>query len=168
MLAYACGFTNGRLLYYFEGHDNIVIEATSYCMANVVQDFMAQSPPRFLDIERFLREMPYLTAKLHGAKYRFMHQVYASPKYRECGKEFFKGVNIRYHNYAELLSGKLGMPTDFIQGMTYLFVRACVHYALFEDEDYLQLQLNAIRTSLRAFIAMKTGSENWKAGGAHE
>ena len=39
---------------------------------------------------------------------------------------------------------------------------------LFEDEDYLQLQLNAIRTSLRAFIAMKTGSENWKAGGAHE
>ena len=66
------------------------------------------------------------------------------------------------------LSGKLGMPTDFIQGMTYLFVRACVHYALFEDEDYLQLQLNAIRTSLRAFIAMKTGSENWKAGGAHE
>ena len=87
---------------------------------------MAQAPTSFADIERFLREMPYLTAKLHGAKYRFMYQVYASPKYRECGKEFFKGVNIRYHNYAELLSGKLGMPADFIQGMTYLFVRACV------------------------------------------
>lgn len=87
---------------------------------------------------------------------------------QEYNRIFFKGVNIRYHNYAELLSGKLGMPADFIQGMTYLFVRACVHFALFEDEDYLQLQLNAIRTSLRAFIAMKTGSENWKAGGAHE
>lgn len=167
-LAESCGVTNGALLYYFGSKDNLVIEATAHCMAKVENDFMAQAPTSFADIERFLREMPYLTAKLHGAKYRFMYQVYASPKYREYGKEFFKGVNLRYHNYAELLSGKLGMPTDFIQGMTYLFVRACVHYALFEDEDYLQLQLNAIRTSLRAFIAMKTGSENWKAGGAHE
>ena len=163
MLADACGVTNGSLLYYFESYfeskDNLVIEATAHCMAKVENDFMAQAPTSFADIERFLREMPYLTAKLHGAKYRFMYQVYASPKYREYGKEFFKGVNIRYHNYAELLSGKLGMPTDFIQGMTYLFVRACVHFALFEDEDYLQLQLNAIRTSLRAFIATKTGSD---------
>lgn len=167
-LAESCGVTNGALLYYFGSKDNLVIEATAHCMAKVENDFMAQAPTSFADIERFLREMPYLTAKLHGAKYRFMYQVYASPKYREYGKEFFKGVNIRYHNYAELLSGKLGMPADFIQGMTYLFVRACVHYALFEDENYLQLQLNAIRTSLRAFIAMKTGSEDWKAGDARE
>lgn len=167
-LAESCGVTNGALLYYFGNKDNIVIEATAHCMAKVEDDFMAQAPTSFADIERFLREMPYLTAKLHGAKYRFMYQVYASPKYREYGKEFFKGVNIRYHNYAELLSGKLGMPADFIQGMTYMFVRACVHYALFEDEDYLQLQLNAIRTSLWAFIATKTGSEDWKAGDAHE
>ena len=40
---------------------------------------------------------------------------------------------------------------DLVQGMTYLFVRACVHYALFEDEEYLTLQLNAIRAMLRAF-----------------
>ena len=147
MLADACGVANGNLVYYFGTKDNIIIEATAHCMAKVEDDFMSQAPTSFADIERFLREMPYLTA---------------------YGKEFFKGVNIRYHNYAELLSGKLGMPTDFIQGMTYLFVRACVHFALFEDEDYLQLQLNAIRTSLRAFIATKTGSEDWKAGGTHE
>ena len=36
--------------------------------------------------------------------------------------------------------------------MTYIFVRACVHYALFEDEEYLKLQLGAIRTSLRLFL----------------
>ena len=81
-----------------------------------------------------------------------MYQVYASPKYREYGKEFFKGVNVRYHEYAVQLSKKLGMPADFIQGMTYIFVRACVHYALFEDEEYLKLQLGAIRTSLRLFL----------------
>ena len=78
--------------------------------------------------------------------------MYASPKYREYGKEFFSGVKIRYRKYAEQLSEKLGMPADYIKGMIYLFVRACVHYALFEDEEYLQSQLYAIRISLRAFI----------------
>lgn len=152
MLAEACSVTNGSLLYYFGSKDNIIIESTVHCMAKVEDDFMTKAPTSFADIERFLREMPYLTAKLHGAKYRFMYQVYASPKYREHGKAFFKGVNVRYRKYAELLSGKLGMPVDYIQGMIYIFVRACVHYALFEDGDYLNLQLNVIRTSLRLFM----------------
>lgn len=152
MLADACGVTNGALLYYFGSKDDIVIKATAHCMAKVEDDFMAHAPVSFADIERFLQEMPYLTAKLHGPKYRFMYQVYASPRYREQGKKFFSGVNIRYCRYAERLAPKLGLPADFIQGMTYIFVRACVHYALFEDEDYLDLQLKVIRTSLSLFI----------------
>ena len=124
-------------------------------MAKAKDHIIAKAPTSFEDIKRFLNEMPYLTAKLHGKKYRFMYQVYSSPKYREQGKEFFKGVNVRYKEYANELSNKLGIPADYIQGMTYIFVRACVHYALFEDEEYLNLQLNAIRSSLKAYIKEK-------------
>ncbi len=152
ILSQACGVTNAALVYYFGSKDNIIIEATAHGMEKVEDDFMAKAPDSFADIERFLREMPYITAKLHGPKYRFMYQVYASPKYREYGHEFFKGVNIRYQKYAQLLSQKLNMPANYIQGMTYIFVRACVHYALFDDEEYLQLQLDAIRTSLKLFV----------------
>lgn len=152
-LSEACGITNAALVYYFGTKDAIVIEATAHCMAKVEDDFMARAPRSFDDIERFLREMPYITAKLHGAKYRFMYQVYSSPKYREYGKEFFRDVNVRYEEYANQLAGKLGMPAELVQGMTYIFVRACVHYAMFEDETYLNLQLNAIRASLRALMA---------------
>ena len=128
-------------------------------MAKVEDDFMVRAPQSFDDIERFLREMPYVTAELHGAKYRFMYQVYSSPKYIEHGREFFKGVNVRYRRYAEILSGKLGLPVDFIQGMIYIFVRACVHYAMFGDEEYLNLQLQAIRTSL-AMCIKSLGSDS--------
>ena len=151
-LSEACGVTNAALVYYFGSKDNIVIESTALCMAKVEDDFMVRAPQSFDDIERFLREMPYVTAELHGAKYRFMYQVYSSPKYIEHGREFFKGVNIRYHRYAEILSDKLGLPVDFIQGMIYIFVRACVHYAMFGDEEYLNLQLQTIRTSLAICI----------------
>lgn len=124
-------------------------------MAKAKDHIIAKAPTSFEDIKRFLNEIPYLTAKLHGKKYRFMYQVYSSSKYREQGKEFFKGVNVRYKEYANELSNKLGIPADYIQGMTYIFVRACVHYALFEDEEYLNLQLNAIRSSLKAYIKDK-------------
>lgn len=150
-LSQACKITKAGLLYYFGSKDNIVIESTAYCMAKVENDFMAKAPDSFEDIERFLREMPRLTAELHGAKYRFMYQVYASPRYREYGKSFFRGVNIRYREYAEQLSEKLGMPANFIQGMIYIFVRACVHFAMFEDDEYLNFQLDAIRASLSKF-----------------
>ena len=150
MLADACGVTNGTLLYYYGSKDALIIEATAYCMAKVEEDFMAQAPVNFADIDQFLREMPEFTAKHHGAKYRFMYQVYASPKFQEQGKAFFRDVDLRYRHYAQLLSGKLGLPVDLIQGMTYIFVRACVHYAMFGDQTYLHLQINAIRISLRA------------------
>lgn len=153
MLSKACGLTNATLLHYFPSKDAIIIQATAHCMAKVEDDFMARAPRSFEDIERFLREMPAVTARLHGAKYRFMYQVYASPKFREQGKDFFRGVNVRYHQYAVELSGKLGLPAAYVQGMIYIFVRACVHYALFEDEEYLQLQLNAICASLTAYLA---------------
>ena len=158
-LADACNVCNAALTYYFGSKDAIIIESTAYCMAKVEDDFMAQAPRDFADIERFLREMPHRTAALHGAKYRFMYQVYASPKFREHGKEFFKGVNARYAGYAAQLAPKLGLPVDYTLGMIYTFVRACVHYALFEDEDYLTAQLNAIRTSLRAVVAQQREKE---------
>lgn len=113
MLSEACGVTNAALVYYFGTKDNIIVESTAYCMAKVEDDFMERAPKSVDDIERFLTEMPYITAKLHGEKYRFMYQVYASPRYREQGQAFFKGVNVRYRKYAEMLSGKLNMPADF-------------------------------------------------------
>ncbi len=73
MLADACGAANGNLVYYFDTKDNIIIQSTAHCMAKVEDDFMARAPVSFDDIERFLKEMPYITAQLHGKKYRFMY-----------------------------------------------------------------------------------------------
>lgn len=159
-LSEACGISNSTLIYYFKSKDNIVIESTAYCMAKVEDDFMAKAPASFEDIERFLQEMPYLTAKLHGAKYRFMYQVYSSPKYKEYGRDFFCGVSRRYHEYAKQLSHRLKLPTELIQGFIYIFVRACVHFAMFEDEEYLTLQLNVIRTSLILLMKENASGEN--------
>ena len=87
-LAEACEIKNGALLYYFGSKGNIVVESTAYTMAKVEEDFISRTPGSLGNIGRFIQEMPYITAKLPGAQYRFMYQVYASPKYREYDKEF--------------------------------------------------------------------------------
>ena len=157
-LAEACGMSSGNIFHYFKTKDEIIIDATAYCMAKAEDDFMAKAPKDFKDIQRFLHEIPYWTADKHGEKYRFMFQVYTSPKYREYGKKFFEGVTERYTEYAEFLEPRIGIPQKIIRPLICLFVRACVYYALFEDEEYLLPQIELIDAVL-PLIAEKYGGK---------
>ena len=71
-----------------------------------------------------------------------MYQVYTHPKYREYGQKFFKGVDERYTEYAKSLEGKLGITYE----------RLTPHYALFEDEFYLESQIEVLKETLELFL----------------
>ncbi|UKI19617.1 MAG: hypothetical protein L6V89_11595 [Oscillospiraceae bacterium] len=84
-------------------------------------------------------------------KYRLMYQIYTHPKYIEYGKKFFEGVNERYTRYAKLLEPKIGIPYTTITPLIFIFVRACVHYAMFEDEYYLKSQMEVLKQGVALF-----------------
>ena len=81
-----------------------------------------------------------------------MYQVYTHPKYIAHGRVFFEGVNERYRAYAEQLEPKIGIPADVLTPLIFIFVRACVHYAMFEDEYYLKSQMEVLKQSVKMFI----------------
>ncbi|MCC8131086.1 MAG: TetR/AcrR family transcriptional regulator [Oscillospiraceae bacterium] len=140
-LARYCNTSSANLFNnYFDTKDEMVIVCTARGMQMVENDFMERAPKSADEIEKFILEMPYITAELHGKKYRFMYQVYSSPRYLEEGKKFFNGVTERYTEYAKLLAPQLGIPWETVQGLIFIFVRACVHYAMFENEEYLKSQ----------------------------
>lgn len=151
-LAQACGCTPGNLYLYFDDLDDLIVQSTAHCMAKVEDEFMEKAPTDPKDIARFLQEVPYWTAKEHGKKYRLMYQVYTHPKYIEQGKKFFKGVNERYTAYAKRLEDAIGIPYTVITPLIFIFVRACVHYAMFEDEYYLQAQMEILKQGVTLFI----------------
>ena len=126
----------------------LIVQSTEYCMSKVEDDFMAKAPTDVEDLWRFINEIPYWTAEKHGKKYRLMYQVYTHPKYREYGRQFFQGVDRRYTEYAKILEGNLGIPYDIITPLIFILIRACVHYALFEDEFYLQAQIKVLKGSI--------------------
>ena len=147
-----CGMTSANLYSYFDNVDDLIVQSTEYCMSKVEDEFMALAPQNPQDILRFINEIPQWTAKNHGKKYRLMYQVYTHPKYLEYGKRFFAGVNERYTEYARQLSPKLGVPVDILAGYIFTFVRAAVHYAMFEDEYYLSTQMKVLKLSLSTYF----------------
>ena len=151
-IADACGCNVASLYQYFENLDDLIIQSTEYCMSKVEDDFMAKAPTDVEDLWRFIDEIPYWTAEKHGKKYRLMYQVYAHPKYREYGQKFFSGVDRRYTEYAKGLEGKLGIPYQKLTPLIFILIRACVHYALFEDEFYLKSQIEVLKETLELFI----------------
>lgn len=88
-LADACGLSKASLYTYFDTLDDLIVQSTAYCMSKVEDDFMRLAPTSQQDIQRFIDEVPYWTAKRHGKKYRLMYQVYTHPRYIEHGKRFF-------------------------------------------------------------------------------
>ena len=147
-----CGMTSANLYAYFDNVDDLIVQSTEYCMSKVEDEFMALAPENPQDILRFINEIPYWTAKNHGKKYRLMYQVYTHPKYIEHGKKFFAGVSNRYTEYARQLSPKLGISCDILLGFIFIFVRAAVHYAMFEDEYYLKMQMKALKISVFSIL----------------
>ena len=148
-----CGINHAVFYTYFKDLDDLIVQSTEYCMSKVEDDFMAKAPVSVEDLWRFIDEIPLWTAEKHGKKYRLMYQVYTHPKYHEYGKQFFKGVDERYTEYAKLLESKLGIPYQKITPLIFILIRACVHYALFEDEFYLKSQIDVLKESLELFIA---------------
>ena len=151
-LAQHCDWNVAVFYNYFTDLDDLIVQSTEYCMSKVEDDFMAKAPTDIEDLWRFVDEIPYWTAKKHGKKYRLMYQVYTHPKYLEYGKQFFKGVDRRYTEYAKSLEDKLGIPYNIITPLIFILIRACVHYALFEDEFYLQTQIRVLKGSIQLYI----------------
>lgn len=158
-----CGFNPAMIYTYFNDVDDLIIQATEHCMSKVEDDFMAKAPTNVEDLWKFIDEIPYWTAEKHGKKYRLMYQVYTHPKYREYGQKFFAGVDKRYTEYAKSLESKLGIPYEKLTPLIFILIRACVHYALFEDEFYLKSQIDVLKESLELFVmkySKKFGAES--------
>ena len=151
-IAKACDCSVATLYLYFDNLDDFIVQSTEYCMSKVEDEFMAKAPTDVEDLWRFIDEIPYWTAKKHGKKYRLMYQVYAHPKYIEYGKKFFAGVDKRYTEYAKRLEPKLGIPYEKITPLIFILIRACVHYALFEDEFYMKSQIEVLKETLELFV----------------
>lgn len=65
--------------------------------------------------------------------------------------------------HAKLLEPKNGIPYTTITPLIFIFVRACVRYAMFENEYYLKAQMDVLKQGV-ALFADKYSSQYLKGG----
>ena len=149
-LAESCGCSSAVLYIYFRDLDDLIVQSTAYCMKKVEDDFMAKAPTDPQDLMRFIDEIPYWTARQHGKKYRLMYQS-TPPKYIATASSSSRGQP-PLHRIRQIAGAKLGIPYTTITPLIFILIQTCVHYAMFEDECYLQSQMEALKQAIRLFM----------------
>ena len=59
--------------------------------------------------------------------------------------------------YAKRLEERIGIPHTTITLLIFIFVRACVHFAMFGDEYYLKSQMGVLKQGVDLFLKKYNG-----------
>ena len=145
LLCKYCGFkTNQALYHYFESKDMIITESVQYAMIKFEREFMKKAPRSRADLKNYLEKFPRWMQKNYGEHMRFVYQVYTSPKYKKQGYDFFSGIPKRYDTFIHHIAKNLDVSFESIQALYYLYITSTLQFALFKDEVYLDVEVNAI------------------------
>lgn len=154
LLSKYCGFkTNQALYHYFNCKDQVVIECVDAALRTMEAEFMKKAPTSRADLLSYLQKFPKWAADNYENEFRLVYQVYTSPRYKEEGQKFFRGVPQRYDEYAHMVAKNLDVDFEMIRPMFYLYTTTMLHYILFRDDTYLKVEIDALYTMMQmAFI----------------
>lgn len=141
------GLVQGSLYYWFGDKNAIICESAEYGLQKVTDEIFKYVFDSINDLPRFFSE-----CLDHFAKYkkelRFVYQMAASPIYgkkiRKDGK-YFKQM---YNEYAQRLAEILNCDVEEIRPIVYLFISAICDFAIWEDKENAQTELDYIYSVL--------------------
>lgn len=141
------GIVQGSLYYWFTDKASIVCEATEYGLKKVTDDIFRYVFSSIDDLPHFFENCLDEISN-YQKELRFIYQMVASPKYgeriRNDGK-YFKSI---YDKYAVKLSQQLNFDIEKVKPIVYLLVSAILDYAVWDDRDNSQSELDFIYSIL--------------------
>lgn len=145
------GLVQGTLYYWFADKESIIIEATEYGLKRVTDDIFRYVFASVGHLDYFFSGCLDLVDK-YRRELRFIYQMAASPVYCEkikCdGKYFFES----YDKYAERLAKLLSCDSKKIKTLVRLFASAICNYAIWDDREATQSEIDFIAELLRSEI----------------
>lgn len=139
-LAKACGMTAPNFYSYFDNLDQLIIEATEHCMIKIENEILEKAPRTKEEITPFIEKIIVPSRDFHSKEYRFMYQVFTSPRFLDYGKAFRNRQFERYRRYSEDLEKVLDISWYLILHWILNLEQAIVQYALFENSTMYILQ----------------------------
>ena len=141
------GIVQGSLYYWFGDKTNIVCEATEYGLKKVTKEIF----------EYVLANAGGLRGLFSGCldkvdhykdELRFIYQMASSPIYGETIRELGKEISTVYDRCAKQLAGRLSCDEQSLRPFVYLFVSTILNYAVWNEREKAQKQLELIYSVL--------------------
>lgn len=141
------GLSQGCLYYWFGDKTSILCEATKFGLQNITDTIFGYVFEYNDNFRQFFSECLSRLDAYHE-ELRFIYQMASSPAYGEQIRRDGKYFKRMYDSYAEKLSEHLGCASEKIRPLVYLFVSAICDYAVWEDRENAQTELDYILEQL--------------------
>lgn len=145
------GIVQGSLYYWFNDKKTIICEATQYGLKKVTDkifEYVFSSIDHLPDF--FENCLDYIG--LYKKELRFIYQMVSSPKYGEKIRQDGKYFKSMYDKYAMQLAEYLHYDVNKVRPVVYLFISAILDYAVWEDKDNVQTEIDFICSLLPQLI----------------
>ncbi len=142
------GYSRGGIGYYYDKKDDIICAAAEYGLKCISDKIFHNFCKDASDIDRFFDTcIDYID----GVKkeLRFIYQVASSPVYGERMHNSNSRFRHAYDDYAKKLAEISGGSFDEIKPIIYAFAASVVDYAIWQDRDETQVQLNYLCKMLK-------------------
>ena len=145
------GIAQGSIYYWFSGKQDLICEASEYGLRKVVDKIFSYVFSNMKNLRKFFDECLSEIDKYKN-ELRFIYQMAASPVYGVKVREQGKDINIIYDKYVKMLALRLQCSTQELKPLVYLFISAVLDYAVWENAENTQMQLEFIYSVLTTNI----------------
>lgn len=157
------GMAQGSLYYWFDDKTTIICEATEYGLKKVTDEIFAYVFSNISDLPNFFANCLERISR-YKEDLRFIYQMVASPKYGERLRKDGKHFKSMYDKYSIELAKVLNYEPEKVKPIVYLIVSSILDYAVWDDKDNAQSELDFIYSILPKI--MDEGEE--KTGGKEQ
>lgn len=142
-LSSAMNLQSGALYYYFASKDEAVIACAEEAAIRLENNIIVPALKDTSDPKKMLDGIRQRANKM-APTMKFLAQVCATPKYRISMDSALTRLSLRYRYYAKKFGEAYGCDTDSIEPYVYIAITAVVNYMIFEEETYIEPQLNYV------------------------
>ncbi len=152
------GYSRGAVTRYYEHKKDIICAAAEYglkCISDKVFKYFYSDAS---DVNKFFDTcLLYIDEVKH--ELRFIYQVASSPVYGEIMHNSTFRFRHSYDEYARKLTDMSGGSFDDIQPIIYSFAATIVDYAVWQDREETQIQLNYLCRMLKKAMTSRSLAE---------
>lgn len=145
------GISIGSVYYWFDGKDELIIDAAEYGLMKTADAIFAYAFEHMDDLEYFFSTCLDIISQ-HRMEFRLIYQLTTSPQYGERMRKKAYDLDIAYDKYIQMLAERIHCSSEELTPLIHLFIAVLLDYVVWEDYKKTKLQLDYLYKQLQSIL----------------